>query len=577
MSSPCSSIRCQGSALYTLRDGRWVAKHTRAAEQVFSASSFSSKNQAILVAGGSARDSLGVPTGVMVRADFWLDESTGFRRLPDAAELLPRRSSAAARVASSGEIVIFGGVNTTEEPVTLTRIWDGGRWRVPEQPEPAPLVARSRHAMASLGADAIVLFGGLSSTEMLGDTWIWRADTETWSADERPGPPPRINGTLATLGDEVVLYGGDLGRSDRLMEDTWLYRLDTGWTQKTDGQAPPARTHAMATTALDGTSTLLFGGAFTSGVIGELWEFRGGAWSMLGDLTPLRRRRGGIAADRRLGRLYVAGGTGSNTESDVWDLTERQPRPVGVLVLEDNQELPLRRHEGIFVENARTGGVLMASGQSNDERRLLGDTWQLTSYGAACTQSSECSEGQFCTDGVCCEAASCGPCRTCASPARPGLCAPRAVFGPEPGCDLPGQACNERGSCRLDNDQACNDDRACASGTCLRAGRDAGVCCAAEGCLLRCIGGDLRGPDGNNTSCAPYGCTVDHCNTVCRSIEDCAEGFVCDGNGACVPLGDEASRDEGCSCRVVTGGGNSWAGVAAGLTLLAARVRRRRR
>lgn len=568
----------QRSALYTLVDGRWTVKQERDPKEVFSSAAFSSKNQAVLVTGGSGRDSFGVPNGEVARGDYLVSSTQAFRRLPDAVEAGARMNAAGATVRSTGELVVFGGVDEAARQMAKTLVWDGGRWRTPKTPDPATLKPRIRHAMAPLGTDQVLLFGGSSAGQLTDETWVWSATTEAWTLDERTGPSARINSTMAAFGDSVVLFGGDAG-SDNISGDTWVYNPANGWTPRAPTSAPPGRTLATASTGLDEGSILLYGGMLAGNKSsGEMWRFSANTWQLVADYAPLVRRRGHIARDRALGRIYVVGGTASSTLADLWDLTEPVGRPVAPLLLEDNQELPLRRHDAVFAESPRTGGVTLFGGQSNDGDRAQSDTWQAVSFGAPCTDASECSAGQACTEGVCCETSNCGPCRTCAGPDRPGLCTPRGVFGPAPGCDLPGQACNVRGLCRLDNEQACDDDLACASNTCLIAGRDAGICCAAEGCTLRCIEGNLRGPDGNTTSCAPYGCTVDRCNTVCGSIEDCAAGFVCDENKACVPLQEPVGGDSGCSCRVVENGTRSGASVALlGLVLLTLRRRRETR
>ena len=89
----------------------------------------------------------------------------------------------------------------------------------------------------------------------------------------------------------------------------------------------------------------------------------------------------------------------------------------------------------------------------------------------------------------------------------------------------------------------------CASGTCLTAGRELGVCCEAEGCATLCADDyTLRGPDGRTASCGAYSCAVDQCLQHCTNVNDCADGFVC-ANNVCVTPTDTPEGDGGCGCR----------------------------
>src|SRR5262249_37925808 len=126
--------------------------------------------------------------------------------------------------------------------------------------------ARADQAMATLG-DQVVLFGGdvsVGSAPYLADTWRW--DGRLWT-ELAPSarPPARANHAMATLGNNVILFGGHAPTSDGLSStvygDTWQWD-GTTWTALAPPASPPARTnHAMATL---GNKVVLFGGTPTS-------------------------------------------------------------------------------------------------------------------------------------------------------------------------------------------------------------------------------------------------------------------------------------------------------------------------
>jgi MYXO-CTERM domain-containing protein len=76
--------------------------------------------------------------------------------------------------------------------------------------------------------------------------------------------------------------------------------------------------------------------------------------------------------------------------------------------------------------------------------------------------------------------------------------------------------------------------------------------------------------DGGTHDCGAYRCVRGSCNTTCKADDDCADGAKCEG-GKC--HGGPAGG--GCGCELGGGGGSNAAGVAL-LSLVFARLRRRR-
>ena len=74
----------------------------------------------------------------------------------------------------------------------------------------------------------------------LNDTWAF--DGTSWNQVFVSNPPPaRDLAVMATLGNQVVLFGGD-GYSSAL-SDTWTFD-GTSWTQVPVSNPPPARSLA---------------------------------------------------------------------------------------------------------------------------------------------------------------------------------------------------------------------------------------------------------------------------------------------------------------------------------------------
>jgi hypothetical protein len=132
--------------------------------------------------------------------------------------------------------------------------------------------------MATLG-DTIVLFGGAvgSVGSELQDTWVLSGTTWT-RVRVSSSPPARIGATMATLGNEVVLFGGESsgGPSSAPRRDTWVFD-GVSWKQIIAAGPPPARVWASMATL--GKEVVLFGGTADLGTLfQDTWAFDGTAW-----------------------------------------------------------------------------------------------------------------------------------------------------------------------------------------------------------------------------------------------------------------------------------------------------------
>jgi MYXO-CTERM domain-containing protein len=237
--------------------------------------------------------------------------------------------------------------------------------------------------------------------------------------------------------------------------------------------------------------------------------------------------------------------------------------------------------------------------------------------GSACTKAVECSSG-FCADGFCCDAKCDGQCEACDASGAEGKCKP--VTGPpkngRSACDGEGTcagSCNgamadmcdyphaDR-TCDGDVANSCSDgtetvNRCNGLGTCVASprscapfgcGKDAcktscksdadcvmGVHCDANelctpGIALSCTDDHtMTAVDGGTHDCGAFRCVRGSCNTTCKADDDCADGAKCEG-GKC-----HGASGGGCGCELGGGGGSNAAALAL-LSLVFARLRRRR-
>ncbi len=464
---------------------------------------------------------------------------------------------------SDGTSTLFGGRVGTRFSDDMYA-WTGGKWTPLVLPERNAVPrARAGAAMTRFGLAAL-LFGGENESGNLGDTWTWNYVTKAWlQLTDVGGPSARHAATAFGIGAAGYLYGGLLDDGS-ISTETWRFR-DGAWSMLAVPTPPSPRT-APCSASLPGQAKAFLAGGTN---LADAWSFDGD-WTQELPGSGLGVREGcSMAYASDSGQMLLVSGAGAPGSQDVWSMTPTIDGIANAANGAPRGEPPPRRSGALLVDNPRSGGLVMFGGVRNDTGTPLADTWQLQVLGQSCTYGASCGKGAVCTEGVCCESASCGPCGTCAGG---GVCKPRPL-GPAPGCDG-AYACNEAGHCRLGTGGVCADNDACAGGACIKSGAgEDGVCCAAEGCAVACVGDQLRNAQGELSDCAPYGCQGVSCKDSCTSVLDCTGGAVCNKAGKCVPpLVSTNDDSSSCGCTVVGAPGPAvgWAALGA-LALLARR------
>ena len=169
--------------------------------------------------------------------------------------------------------------------------------------------------------------------------------------------------------------------------------------------------------------------------------------------------------------------------------------------------------------------------------------------GAACGAAHECGTGN-CTDGFCCGVASCPTCQACGSSGMCGNLADGAADArctAAPPCGNTG-ACDGAGACRLAATTVACGTASCSGSTFTP--------------VSHCNGsGSCAAP--TTSSCAPYVCGTNACNSSCSADTGCTSGYYCTGtNGSCVP---KKASGAACGAAHECGTGNCTDGFCCGV------------
>jgi N-acetylneuraminic acid mutarotase len=181
---------------------------------------------------------------------------------------------------------------------------------------------RVSHAMAHIGGDRVILFGGYDG-DYDGETWVYNLSSNKLSLKITTSKPsPRRYHAMAsfTAGiaeDQVILFGGYDGDYD---DETWIYDLvEDTWTQVFPDSFPSARhSHAMAYIGSD--KVLLFGGKDDSGYYNDTWvyDLSETSWTQLSPPSPPSARRNHAMADIGVDQVLLFGGWDGTDDDETW-------------------------------------------------------------------------------------------------------------------------------------------------------------------------------------------------------------------------------------------------------------------
>ncbi|MFO0590796.1 MAG: hypothetical protein U0441_24850 [Polyangiaceae bacterium] len=250
----------------------------------------------------------------------------------------------------------------------------------------------------------------------------------------------------------------------------------------------------------------------------EIYDGAANQWTSAPDLAVARHRHAALRLAS--GAVLVTGGidpTASVIESaEVWDgAAWHFTTPMHV---------PRESHTMTLLAD---GTVLVVGGGFQNSAEL----YVPDPDGTPCADGVACKSG-FCVDGVCCESACETGCRYCNIPGYEGRC-----LAP---CTGPGHL--------------------------LTCGEGPSGCADRESCEA--------------TSCGAYRCDQEagSCPTACQSVADCAPGYACDLEGACVAPPEIVVGEEGaCAATPMDAPGSRVGPLLALGALCALRLRRRRR
>jgi predicted Zn-dependent protease with MMP-like domain len=211
---------------------------------------------------------------------LWNGNTNNWTQVTGLSSTPPARSSAAmAYDAATGQVVLFGGLNTGDGRLGDTWVWNENNW-YSESPSASP----SARSGASMAYDAalgeVILFGGFDEYgNELNDTWAWTGSN--WTQLSPSGSPTGRDSAgmdYDPLLGQVVLFGGELGPPNFTnLGDTWVLTGNSPsnltWTQQTYSTSPAARaTNPMVYDAAEG-QMVMFGGYGNSGQLGDTWTW----------------------------------------------------------------------------------------------------------------------------------------------------------------------------------------------------------------------------------------------------------------------------------------------------------------
>ena len=283
-------------------------------------------------------------------------------------------------------MVVFGGDPDGKGHVRLDDTWeyDGSDWNEVSPELTPPGRVNIDHAMVyDQARGKTVLFGGLSQTGHLDDTWeyyregairIWEPITPTIK--------PLVRDSQAMAYDSTrhltVMYGGwSPIEPGYYLQDTWEYD-GNNWQNIETQNSPPARhQHALAYDSKRDV-VVLFGGRDTpTTTLNDTWEYDGTNWYQVSTATsPSPRSSHGMAYDSIREVIVLFGGRdgdGNPLNHDTWEYDGTNWVQISTTVS------PSERYGTPLVfDSQKEKMVLFGGGLMNGNFHTSDETWEYT-------------------------------------------------------------------------------------------------------------------------------------------------------------------------------------------------------
>lgn len=501
----------------------------------------------VIVAGGDPLPSI----QTLVSSEIYDADTNTWVSGPDLNT--PRYDARAVEI-GPGRVLVTGGLSNLTTTIYQSEIYDDatGLWgELTNTQNP-----RWSHTLTRFGDDRVLLVGGYAASQLTPTTEVFDINAGTWSTLNTPGVPLRVLAAAAAgpLGGAMVSggcttddgYCGGPGVDLPLADIVWFD--PAGGPPVSFASLPEARgRHRMV--ALDDGRYVLMGGQDASALpLDDSYIFEAFA-----EGEPCQHDFAcgsghcvdGVCCDAACGGVCEACTTALTGE------------PNGTCAA--------------VVDGSDPDADCTDSGAPACQQNGLCKGGSCDSYAgpdcapSACTEDTECGSGH-CVEGICCNEAceaGCKSCRAANTGGPEGVCGlVRPGTDPKDACaDGTGTSCSDvllcdaLGDCKVGSEICagyscngdgcfvdCNTDEAC----------NEGFVCIAKACVdeaLLCDGTDALQADGSTTSCAPFLCRGrGECPATCASVDDCAEGFVCDDEARCVSAPPTSGGDAGCTC-----------------------------
>jgi Galactose oxidase, central domain/Kelch motif len=406
-----------------------------------------------------------------------------------------------ATLLESGDVLVAGGSNQNGIPSPDSETYSSSSgWTLTSQPM---ISSREFHTATLLASGQVLAAGGNAPGEV--------ATAESYDPGSRLWTPAgsmhhkraeHVAGLLSDGG--VVVLGGRTSAGGALAFAEVYSPSVSSWQEL---PAYPMGSYLPAAQTI-GNGCFLVSGGFsslgfsTSTNAVRAFDPKSVAWQDVGSMNVARGSHAmAVLAD---GSLLVSGGNDLNGGGTVGAET-----------------LALSPVNASCMSNCECASGLCQSGKCC--QGVLQD-------GAACSSACECVSGN-CVDGVCCDGACKSPCVACSAKAK--------GQGADGKCSAVAAGHDFRGDCSAEDPSTCGTTGVCdGNGACAKYPNKS-ECSPAV-----CRGHQLIASECNNaqcaetpTDCSPYACAGEPpaCGSSCKSIQDCADGFVCTSEHECIP------------------------------------------